>query len=334
MARSDRIPVVSLFCGAGGLDLGLRHAGFDVVAAYDSDSTCIESYTANFHETRAERRDLLTTDPEKLARELSRLEVRGVVGGPPCQGFSKGNALRGRRNDPRNNCVFAFANVVRALNARDELDFFMLENVTGLLSPRQRARYERLLSDLAGAGFRVSTHRLNAVDFRVPQKRERVLLIGLNSRRHATRDLAVRPSRNRTAKTVRDAIGDLPEAALFSRGMGPDEVPFHPNHWTMKPKSPRFKTRTFNRWRSFRQLAWDEPSPTVAYGNREIHIHPRGNRRLSVLEAMMLQGLPRLFVIKGNLSEQVTQVSNLVPPQVARAAGAAIRRAIKSGSSR
>ena len=93
----------------------------------------------------------------------------------------------------------------------------------------------------------------------------------------------------------------------------------------MQPKSERFTTREFNRWRSFRRLQWSEPSPTVAYGNREIHIHPSGRRRLSMLEAMLLQGFPQSYRIRGNLSEQVTQICNAVPPPVALVVAKAVR---------
>ena len=108
--------------------------------------------------------------------------------------------------------------------------------------------------------------------------------------------------------------------------MRPEEIGYHPNHWTSPPCSAKFQTQDFGDGRSFRRLDWDTPSWTVAYGNREIHIHPSGQRRLSVLEAMLLQSFPKKFVITGNFCEQVTQVSNAVPPRVARAVASAIRK--------
>jgi DNA (cytosine-5)-methyltransferase 1 len=94
----------------------------------------------------------------------------------------------------------------------------------------------------------------------------------------------------------------------------------------MQPRSHRFKTGEFGDGRSFRKLNWNEPSPTVAYGHREIHVHPDGKRRLSIYEAMLLQGFPeKKFELAGTLSEQVTQVSNAVPPPVAGAIAKTIR---------
>ena len=97
----------------------------------------------------------------------------------------------------------------------------------------------------------------------------------------------------------------------------------------MNPRSPKFtngiETTT---GRSFRRLRWEQPSWTVAYGHREIHVHPSGTRRISIFEAMLLQGFPTNYTLIGNLSEQVMQISNAVPPPLARAIAASLRRTI------
>jgi endonuclease III len=127
------------------------------------------------------------------------------------------------------------------------------------------------------------------------------------------------------AKTVRDAIGHLPRPTFFTRGLTASQISFHPNHWTMNPRSPKFGNRANGKGRSFRRLKWNKPSLTVAYGNREIHVHPDGDRRLSVLEAMLLQGFPQSYRLAGSLSDQVAQVSNAVPPPLANAIASAIQ---------
>ena len=87
----------------------------------------------------------------------------------------------------------------------------------------------------------------------------------------------------------------------------------------MNSKSARFKSKPdVHSGRSFKQLKWADPSPTIAFGHREIYVHPNGRRRLSIFEAMLLQGFPKSFVLEGNLSEQVEQISNAVPPPLAR----------------
>ena len=98
----------------------------------------------------------------------------------------------------------------------------------------------------------------------------------------------------------------------------------------MNPISPRFKAKTPpHGGRCFKQLSWHKPSPTIAFGHREIYVHPNGKRRLSIFEAMLLQGFPDTFVLEGNLSEQVEQISNAVPPPLAKSVASAIRRTLE-----
>ena len=104
---------------------------------------------------------------------------------------------------------------------------------------------------------------------------------------------------------MREIIGGLPPSTIFERGMRDGDIPFHQNHWCMKPRSKKFFNGFLNKsavmGRAFRVLDWDKPSWTVAYGHREVHIHPSGKRRLSVYEAMLLQGFRPDYVLKGTL---------------------------------
>ncbi len=122
---------------------------------------------------------------------------------------------------------------------------------------------------------------------------------------------------------MREIIGSLPPPAIFERGMGTDEIPFHQNHWCLKPRSEKFFNGFLKegdvKGRPFRVLEWSKPSWTVAYGHREVHIHPSGKRRLSIYEAMLLQGFRSDYVLKGTLSDQIRLVSDAVPPPLARA---------------
>jgi DNA (cytosine-5)-methyltransferase 1 len=174
-------------------------------------------------------------------------------------------------------------------------------------------------------GLTVFEEELQALWFGVAQLRPRVFVVGI---RNPTNSLEVRRPMSVRNATVRDAIGSLSAPAFFRRGIDPDTIPLHRNHWTMNPKSKRFAApeKVSSSTRSFKRLRWDYPSPTVAYGHREIHVHPTGTRRLSVFEAMRLQGFPDRYVLEGNLSEQVTQVSNAVSPPVAFAIAQAISR--------
>ena len=124
--------------------------------------------------------------------------------------------------------------------------------------------------------------------------------------------------------SVKQAIRAFPAPKFWERGLAPTDIPHHPNHWCMVPKSKNFVTegaliQGTARGRSFRTLSWDRPSPTIAYGNREVHIHPDCKRRLSVYEALRLQGFPKRFELLGTLSSQIQQVSEAVPPPLGKA---------------
>lgn len=311
------IPILSLFSGAGGLDYGFRQAGFQTVLAIDCDRAATATFNANFEANVARTGDLSSLPPSTVVAWLNdrKAKPRGVIGGPPCQGFSVGNT-KARADDPRNELPFRYCEILEELAKVHAIEFFVFENVLGLRSPKHRERLSEIVARFEKVGFRVSQAELNAVRFGVAQVRRRLFIIGVNHSRHSQLSFKW-PTGNDEIRTVRNAIAGLPSPTFRQSGMLPRDVAYHPNHWTSPPCSVKFESKQFGDGRSFRRLNWNEPSWTVAYGNREIHIHPSGTRRLSVLEAMLLQSFPRKFTISGNFCEQVTQVSNAVPPRVA-----------------
>ncbi len=324
------IPVISLFCGCGGMDLGFSRAGFVTLLALDKNKVAIQSYNVNDARHAARECDLAKLTGRQLAqllREASPAELpRGVIGGPPCQAFSNGNTNK-KRHDPRARLGQAFGHLLDTLNREIGLDFFVFENVVGLTTRPHRHRFASIQRTLRLAGFNVFVEKLDAGDFGVPQRRHRLLIVGINSARFPWVQFK-HPEPTAPAPTVREAIGGLPEPVLYRRGINRDNIPVHVNHWTMYPKSRKFLTGIQGTGRSFKRLAWGKPSYTVAYGNREIHIHPAGNRRLSVFEAMLLQGFPYSYELSGSLSDQITQVSDALPPPLAEAVAAAIRKSL------
>ena len=324
--RKTSIPVLSLFSGAGGLDYGFGLAGFETVLAIDHNRAATATFNANFDGDVARNGDLSEVSPATVIKWLKnqKAEPRGIIGGPPCQGFSIGNT-KASPDDPRNQLPFRYCEILEALNHKYDIEFFVFENVLGLRAPKHRSRLSEIVARFEQAGFRVAQAEVNALRFGVAQNRRRLFLVGINQSLHPDVEFQWPPGTNKVC-TVRSVISGLPQPAFRVAGMRPDEIDHHPNHWTSPPCSPKFESQNFGDGRSFRRLAWDEPSWTVAYGNREIHIHPNGKRRLSVFEAMLLQSFPKKFEITGNFCEQVTQVSNAVPPRVARAVASAIRK--------
>lgn len=325
------VPIISLFCGAGGLDLGFRREKFKALLALDHSQAAINSFNLNTKSKVGRIADLATITPSQIVALMEEVSPEvppvGIIGGPPCQGFSRGNVCT-IPNDPRNLLPFKYAETLRYLNDKFALKFFVFENVMGLKTPRHRDRFEAIQKEFKGAGFRVFSQTLNASSFGVPQNRPRLFIVGLNEALFPEVDFMFPKGRTRR-KFVRQAIEGLPAPAFFKPGMSVLEIPHHPNHWTMMPKSPKLTTQASSNGRSFRRLIWDEVSPTVAYGNREIHVHPDGGRRLSVHEAMLLQGFPPKYRLWGNFSQQITQVSNAVPPPVAKALAHRIRRTLR-----
>lgn len=327
----QRLPkIVSLFAGAGGLDLGFKQSGFTISVAIDVSTAAVRSHARNFPRSAAIVGDLIKLQPQGVLELVLEVLAPGqriaVIGGPPCQGFSRAN-VGSSSDDPRNRLPKLYLEIVSKLQSQYTVEFVVFENVLGIRDKKHVNTYEALKKGIVDLGFEVTEKELCSEDFGVPQLRHRIVLSGLRSGQGYGQ---VRPRKRKGLRTVRDAIGELQEPAFFEYGLKPSHIPLHPNHWTMRPKSSRFsradeQTRS---GRSFKRLAWDAPSPTIAFGHREIHVHPEGHRRLSIYESLLLQGFPSSFVLEGNLSEQVEQVSNAVPPPLARGVALAVKRAL------
>jgi DNA (cytosine-5)-methyltransferase 1 len=292
--QPSRPNLLSLFCGAGGLDEGFRRAGF---------------HDKNFGDAFA---------------------PIGVIGGPPCQSFSHSNVHQSK-DDPRHKLPEAYASLLTRLNKRHPISFFVFENVPGLLGKKHIARYERFRDLFKRAGFSVHETVLDAKDFGVPQERKRVFIIGFNRVLHPGAEWN-EPDKVDQHVTVRDTIEGLPEPVFNDRGLDPETFPVHPNHWCLVPRSRKFTNGMLEEgqaWgRSFRTLYWDKPSWAVAYGHREVHVHPNGHRRLSIYEAMRLQTFPDEYRLTGNMTAQIQLVSDAVPVKLAEALALAVRSSL------
>lgn len=331
MMQRKLLPVISSFSGAGGMDLGFRREGFLPIFAIDNDQAAVDSYNWNDKREIARRGDLFElSDAEIIAlirQAAPGIRPRGVIGGPPCQSFSVSNVHR-KPDDPRGVLPLRYAQIIRALNQEFKLDFFVFENVVGLQSDQHKQDLSNILMAFEEAGFKVFEQVLNASAFGVPQHRRRFFIVGINEQLYPNIHFEFPGGTTKEFVTVREAIGGLPDPAFFKRNIKRKEIPHHPNHWTMNPKSPKFTNGSGQSGRSFRKLKWDQPSWTVAYGHREIHVHPNGTRRVSVFEAMLLQGFPKSYELRGTLTQQVEQVSNAVPPPLAGAIAQALREAV------
>ena len=333
--------LLSLFCGAGGLDLGFEKADFEIGLAFDKKNDSILSYNHNRSDkTHGHCADVNSITLEKLDALWGRtFSPHGIIGGPPCQSFSQANRSM-TDSDARHQLPLVYAQLLKQLNARNPVRFFVMDNVKGLRSGLHAHRLILFKKALSDAGFHVSEQLLNAADYGTPQNRERLFLVGINRRLFGELDWAgpIKAPEHERGPSVATVLRGLPEPAHFAKGGDASKFPHHRNHWCMAPKSPRFSNGSLREGdsshRSFKTLAWDKPSITVAYGHREVHVHPDCRRRLSVYEAMCLQGFPHSYELLGSLSSQIDQVSEAVPPPMAEAVARSVAALLAKAEAR
>lgn len=221
---------IDLFAGAGGLTLGFEQAGFDVVAAVEIDPVHCAVHKYNFPDTTVICKSVaeVTGDEIRERAGIGDQDVAVVFGGAPCQGFS----LIGKRalDDPRNELVQHFLRIVQEVKPR----YFLFENVPGLTVGGHKSFLSELIAKMEESGYTVLKPYkvLNAKDFGVPQDRKRLLLVGAREGEalpvypepthdgHSKNELGVLPR----TPTVRDAIGDLPDADSFTQLLDSDTV--------------------------------------------------------------------------------------------------------------
>lgn len=343
----ERPSFVDLFCGAGGLSLGLKHAGWRSLLAVDHWTDAVNTYAANFPGDRVVSEDISTLDEERLAGLVGE-RPDWVVGGPPCQGFS--TVGRRERNDPRNKLVHEFARVVRALRP----SAFLIENVVGLRDMRFVGHVCRLFSDL---GYDVTPLVLTAADYGVPQLRRRVVFVG-----HREGNSFLKPApakRPGDYVTVWDAIGDLPELEPGQKAEAYDKPPAtqyqrqmrrgskslqgheasnHPDYLVRAisfipdggnrlsiPERYQPKSGFHN---SYSRLHSGSPAVAVTQNMGKPSatrcIHPFQHRGLTAREGARLQGFPDAFHFQGPVTSQRLQIANAVPPILAEMLGRAL----------
>jgi DNA (cytosine-5)-methyltransferase 1 len=319
---------VDLFCGAGGLSLGLKRAGFVTELALDLDPAAGATYASNFPDVRFVNEDIRTIRWTAL-----RGAIDLVAGGPPCQPFSvAGDQMAAA--DSRD-MLPEFVRAVKEIKPRA----FLLENVAGLVSKRHTSYFELKMAKLQDLGYEIDYQVLNAADFGVPQERRRVIAIGI-------RDEAPEfPCATHGPNTKRDYV----PAREILAGDPPDELNRAIVTYAKQPvlrRSP-FAGMLVNG--GGRPIELARPSMTIpasAGGNRTHIIDPsgvlvayhrhlmkggtprsgivKGVRRLTVRESARLQDFPDSFQFSGERSAQYRQVGNAVPPALAWAVGRAI----------
>ena len=295
--------VVSLFSGVGGLDLGFIQAGHKIIWANDNYDDAVLTYKKNIGN------HIVTKSIEDVnIEEIPQHDI--LIGGFPCQGFSVANMKR-TEHDERNKLYLEFYRVL----SNKKPKYFVAENVKGILSLSKGKVFEMILDDFSSAGYRVQFKVLNAADFGVPQKRERVIIIG--TRKDIKEDIT-HPAPTHSCEsslwnqlkpwvTIGEALKNIPD---------PDKPNNLKNHTYSK-----FKLK-FNGYLGNRAIDPNKPAPTVtargdSKGGVVVLHHPNNQRRMSVRELASTQSFPLDFEFIGTNSSAYRQIGNAVPPKMA-----------------
>lgn len=268
--------VVSLFSGAGGLDLGFKMAGHDIIWANDLYSDAVETYKANLGD-HIVCKDIFTVE----ASDVPDCDI--IIGGFPCQGFSVANTKR-NINDERNQL---YKQLMRIINAKKP-KFFVAENVKGIFSLAKGEVLKMILDDFRSMGYKVQAKVLNAADYGVPQLRQRVFIIGVRN------DLSYEfeyPTPMYSADGSDGLAKWIGVGEALSFLPNPDEPNNIPNH-----EYSKYKLR-FNGYIGHRMIDPEKPAPTVTArgddkGGVVVLHHPNNQRRMSCRELATVQSFP------------------------------------------
>lgn len=325
--------IISLFCGCGGMDLGLVKAGHKIVFANDNDKDSLDTYTKYFTKKyKVDKKHIYLEDVSKIkSSKIPKADV--VVGGFPCQGFSVANIFRNKKRSQEKNNNVLYTQLLRIVNEKKPR-YFIAENVAGILSlggykneifkkKKEGRVVSKILKEMRELGYRVSFKVLNAADFGTPQNRRRVIFLG--TRNDLKNDLKhPQPTHsfdsqnlflNKTPslwETIKDLEHNVGDEKIF-------------NHVGSNHKVK------FNGYIGNRPTLKDKLSPTIVgrgggTGGPVIIPHPNGKRRLSVRETARLQSFPDDMEFCGSISSCYRQIGNAVPWQLAYNLGIEIKK--------
>ncbi|MEK7172102.1 MAG: DNA cytosine methyltransferase [Patescibacteria group bacterium] len=325
--------IISLFTGAGGLDLGFKKAGFNTIWANEYDNTIWETFKFNFPNITLDKRSIMDVPSTEIPSSV------GIIGGPPCQSWSEAGAGRGI-NDKRGQLFYEY---IRVLKDKEPL-FFLAENVSGILLPRHKEAFQEIINQFKSLNYNVAYKLLNACDYGVPQDRKRVIIIGYHK---SIGKIFEFPKAEIKKLTLKDAIADMPEpkeALAYNNANKPDLLKL-PNHEYM---NGGFSTIYMSR---NRVRSWNEPSFTIQAGGRHAPIHPKAPkmkfieedkrifipgkehlyRRLSVRECARIQTFPDSFIFKyTKVADGYKMIGNAVPVNFAFFIAQAIKKDIEN----
>lgn len=313
------LTAIDIFAGAGGLTVGLKRAGFRVVAAVEVEPHSFTTYKANHPEVKGLNQDIVTVSGAALQKFAGTERVDLLAGCPPCQGFTSLTARYQDKEDPRNALVLEIARLAEATRPRA----IMMENVPGL-AQKGGSLYRQLRSRLQALDYRLTEGVLQVADYGVPQFRRRFVLLGGLGFEFALPDATHSGASTGLLapwRTVRDAIEDMPEPVTLAQAKARGHVERSDWHvvrdlsrqnvariraakagrtWTHIPEHLRpdcHRDGYIGFTNVYGRMEWDRPAPTITGGcttfSKGRFGHPKADRTISVREAALLQTFPR-----------------------------------------
>lgn len=351
--------VIDLFAGVGGLTYGFSTLPeFNIIFANEIDRDIAIAYTLNHPNVAMMNCDIYDLTKEKIEEILSGQKVDIILGGPPCQSYS---TLGKRRMDDRAHLFIQYKRVLQILMPK----VFVFENVVGILSMDKGRLFEQVKREFAELGYGLKYKVLDAVDFGVPQHRERVILVGFQNHNNFQYPLPTHGEGLKAYVTLREAIGDLPvlksgehsqayahpannEFLQFVRNNGDKltehAAPTNGEHLiklmeALKdgqskddlPEELRPKSGYRN---TYAKLWWDKPSTTITRNfscpSSSRCIHPRDSRAMSIREGARLQSFPDDYQFYGTDGMKRLEIGNAVPPLLSLAIAKQMLKALSS----
>ncbi len=325
---------ISLFTGAGGLDIGFKEAGFEGLLASDIMPQARDTFSLNFPDEPYLLEDIRKLSISDIKSYIGNKKIDVIIGGPPCQGFSN----MGNKNsaDPRNMLFESYVKIVDVLRPK----CFIFENVKGLFTMFEGRYFEQVVNAFMTIGYNLHYSMIDTSNYGVPQKRERVFIVGTISE-----DQFLFPAHSSTSYGNIKAFKNVGEAInnLMDKG---EEIPNHIalNHSDIvvrryqlipeggklpKPEDLPEDIRRKNFGNTYTRLHRDEVSSTIVPGNNALPVHPVLNRSLTPREGARIQTFPDSYIFSGDRRSQCIQVGNAVPPLMAAKIADCVRHFIE-----
>lgn len=333
--------IIDLFCGCGGLSKGFEMAGFNTVLAIDFWKDAVETFNNNHKNKVAICDDVSKISNDFLDDFTKKNKITGIVGGPPCQGYS----TVGKRdiNDDRNYLYLQYCRIVEKVKP----EFFVLENVKGLLTLNNGKFKEDIVERFTKLGYIVDYKILNSADYGVPQNRNRVFFVGIKNKKFKF------PKEKLKKVTTYEAISDLTSyedkyttsaQTSYQKNMRRNNKQLKNNEFTVHTEKtidviskipdggkitdlPKefWEIRKYNK--AFQRMNSKLQSNTIDTGHRN-YFHYSENRIPTVRESARIQSFPDNFIFYGSRTSQYKQVGNAVPPLLANAIAIEIMKQI------